>query len=49
MGSTPIIGTFQNAIVLGDSLGIYVLVIAIGRARKRTKTPPIRQVFGKLY
>ena len=44
MGSTPIIGTSKNAILLGKNVRIPDLSIANSRARKRTKTPSIRQV-----
>src|SRR5262245_4411296 len=46
-GSSPAIGSSDNAILLGVLLGIHDLWIANSRARKRTKTPFIRQVFVK--
>ena len=47
MGSNPIIGTPKMPILLGKSGSFAILSIANGRARKRTKTPSIRQVFVK--
>ena len=47
MGSNPIIGTPENAILLGEIVRIGDFVNAHGRARKRTKTLSIWQVFVK--
>ena len=44
MGSTPIIGTCKNVVLLGKNVRIPDLSIANRRARKRTKTPSICQV-----
>ena len=45
MGSTPIIGTSENAILLGNFVRRRDFVIANDHAWTRTKIPFIRQVF----
>jgi hypothetical protein len=47
MGSNPIIGMPENIDLARQNSRIGILSIADSRARKRIKTPSIRQVFVK--
>jgi hypothetical protein len=47
MGSNPIIGTLENAILLGKFVTLSNWAIANGHASKRTKRPSIGQLFVK--